>query len=154
MTRNVYLTYRTLSLKQARTIIDSALAHAEEHELNPLAVTVMDISGCPISSDRADGCAALRSAVSHGKAKAALGYGVSSGTVGERNHDRPAFLSAVASAAEGEFIPVAGGVLILDERDQVIGAVGVSGDSSANDERAAIVGIETAKLRAGIAPEN
>jgi len=96
----------------------------------------------------------LRLAVSEGKAKAALGYGVSSGKIGERNHDRPAFLASVASASWGEFIPVAGGVLILDEQDQVIGAVGVSGDSSANDERAAIAGIEVARLRVGIAPEN
>jgi len=51
MTRNVYLTRRTLSLKQARAIIDATLAHAEAHELNPLTVTVMDISGCPISCD-------------------------------------------------------------------------------------------------------
>ncbi len=152
MAQNVYLTHRTLSLKQARTIIDAALAHAETHELNPLTVTVMDTSGCPISSDRADGCAVMRLAVAHGKAKAALGYGVSSGTIGERNQERPAFLSAVASASGGEFIPVAGGVLILDEQDQVIGAVGVSGDSSVNDERAAIAGIEAAELRVGIAP--
>ena len=62
--------------------------------------------------------------------------------------------SAVASASQGEFIPVAGGVLILDEQERVIGAVGVSGDSSDNDERAAMAGIEAAGLKAGLAPEN
>lgn len=154
MARNVYLTHQTLSLKQARTIIEAALAYATAQAMNPVTVTVMDISGHPISCDRADGCATLRLAVSHGKAKAALGYGLSSGTIGERNQARPSFLSAVASASQGEFIPVAGGVLILDEQERVIGAVGVSGDSSDNDERAAMAGIEAASLRAGLAPEN
>lgn len=154
MARNVYLTHQTLSLQQARSIIDTALGHAATQEMNPITVTVMDISGHPISTDRADGCATLRLAVAHGKAKAALGYGLSSGTIGERNQARPAFLSAVAAAADGEFIPVAGGVLILDAQDRVIGAVGVSGDSSENDERAAIAGIEAAGLRAGIAPQH
>ncbi|OLO03046.1 MULTISPECIES: heme-binding protein [Salinicola] len=154
MARNVYLTHQTLTRTQARTIIEAALAYANAQAMNPVTVTVMDTSGYPISCDRADGCAVLRLAVSHGKAKAALGYGLSSGTIGDRNGSRPAFLSAVASASRGEFIPVAGGVLVLDAQDHVIGAVGVSGDSSDNDERAAIAGIEAANLRVGLTPEN
>lgn len=152
MARNVYLTYQTLSLHEARSIIDGALSHARTHAMNPITVTVMDVSGHPISTDRTDGCATLRLAVAHGKARAALGYGISSGAIGERNQARPAFLSAVAAATDGEFIPVAGGVLILDEQDRVIGAVGISGDNSENDERAAVAGIEAAGLRVGIAP--
>lgn len=154
MARNVYLTHQTLSRTQARTIIEAALAYATAQTMNPITVTVMDTSGYPISCDRSDGCATLRLAVSHGKAKAALGYGLSSGTIGDRNQSRPAFLSAVASASHGEFIPVAGGVLIIDAQQRVIGAVGVSGDSSDNDERAAIAGIEAANLRAAIAPNH
>ncbi|MAM55982.1 MAG: GlcG protein [Salinicola sp.] len=152
--RNVYPTHQTLSLAQARRIIDAALAHATAQAMNPITVTVMDISGHPLSCDRADGCAALRLAVAHGKARAALGYGVSSGTIGQRNESRPAFLSAVAAASQGEFIPVAGGVLILDPQERVIGAVGVSGDSSENDEKAAIAGIEAAHLGVGLAPKD
>ncbi|MDH4572380.1 GlcG/HbpS family heme-binding protein [Salinicola acroporae] len=150
--RNVYPTHQTLSLAQARRIIDAALAHAEAEAMNPITVTVMDTSGHPLSCDRADGCATLRLAVAHGKARAALGYGISSGTIGQRNESRPAFLSAVAAASQGEFIPVAGGVLILDSQERVIGAVGVSGDSSENDEKAAIAGIEAAELGVGLAP--
>lgn len=152
--RNVYPTHQTLSLTQARRIIDAALAYAASEAMNPITVTVMDTSGHPLSCDRADGCATLRLAVAHGKARAALGYGVSSGTIGQRNESRPAFLSAVATASQGEFIPVAGGVLILDPQERVIGAVGVSGDSSENDEKAAITGIEAADLGVGLAPKD
>ncbi|WP_110603060.1 GlcG/HbpS family heme-binding protein [Salinicola lusitanus] len=152
--RNVYPTHQTLSLTQARRIIDAALAYAASEAMNPITVTVMDTSGHPLSCDRADGCATLRLAVAHGKARAALGYGVSSGTIGQRNESRPAFLSAVAAASQGEFIPVAGGVLILDPQERVIGAVGVSGDSSENDEKAAITGIEAADLGVGLAPKD
>ncbi|WP_342593876.1 heme-binding protein [Salinicola lusitanus] len=152
--RNVYPTHQTLSLAQARRIIDAALAYAAAEAMNPITVTVMDTSGHPLSCDRADGCATLRLAVAHGKARAALGYGVSSGTIGQRNESRPAFLSAVAAASQGEFIPVAGGVLILDPQERVIGAVGVSGDSSENDEKAAITGIEAADLGVGLAPKD
>ncbi|WP_110709613.1 heme-binding protein [Salinicola sp. CR57] len=152
--RNVYPTHQTLSLTQARRIIDAALAYAASEAMNPITVTVIDTSGHPLSCDRADGCATLRLAVAHGKARAALGYGVSSGTIGQRNESRPAFLSAVAAASQGEFIPVAGGVLILDPQERVIGAVGVSGDSSENDEKAAIAGIEAADLGVGLAPQD
>lgn len=153
MPRNVYLTTQPLPLKVAREIVSGALAHAESHDMNPITVTVLDHGGQLVTCDRADGCAMLRLAVSRGKAKAALGYGLSSRTIGERNSERPAFLAAVAAAADGEFVAVAGGVLILDADERVIGAVGVSGDSSDNDERAALAGIERAGLRAGLAPK-
>lgn len=152
MPRNVYLSTQLLSLKLARNIVSGALAHAESHDMNPITVTVLDHGGNLITCDRADGCAMLRLAVSRGKAKAALGYGLSSRTIGERNSERPAFLAAVAAASGGEFVPVAGGVLVLDAEDRVIGAVGISGDSSDNDERAAIAGIEHAGLRIGLSP--
>ncbi|WP_110668614.1 GlcG/HbpS family heme-binding protein [Salinicola halophilus] len=152
MPRNIYLLQQSLPLAQARCIVDGAILYAGGQDMNPITVTVVDLSGEPIASDRMDGCAPLRVAVSRGKAKAALGYGLSSGVIGERNDSRPAFLASVAAAAGGEFIPVAGGVLILNERDEVIGAVGVSGDSSHNDECAALAGIKSSALKAGIEP--
>jgi len=113
----------------------------------------LDGGGHLVADEREDGCAPLRFPVAQGKAFAALGNGVSSGVVGSRNAERPAFLSSVAAAAGGHFIPVAGGVLVLDENQYVIGAVGVSGASSAEDERVAIAGIEAAGLSVGLEPD-
>ncbi|MCG6540495.1 heme-binding protein [Pseudomonas sp. KSR10] len=120
--------------------------------MEPLTLFVMDAGGNLIAAEREDGCAPLRFSVARGKAFAALGNGVSSRTVGERNESRPAFLASVAAASDGHFVPVPGGVLILSNDDEVIGAVGASGASSDEDEQAAVVGIETAGLRAGIVP--
>ncbi|MCQ4320169.1 heme-binding protein [Pseudomonas stutzeri] len=120
--------------------------------MEPLTLFVMDAGGNLIAAEREDGCAPLRFPVARGKAFAALGNGVSSRTVGERNESRPAFLAAVAAASDGHFVPVPGGVLILSNDDEVIGAVGASGASSDEDERVAVVGIEAAGLRAGIVP--
>ncbi len=103
--------------------------------------------------EREDGCAPLRFPVASGKAFAALGNGAASGVIGARNDERPAFLASVAAASGGRSIPVAGGVLILDVDQCVIGAVGVSGASSAEDEQAAIAGIEAAGLSWGLEPE-
>jgi uncharacterized protein GlcG (DUF336 family) len=45
-------------------------------------------------------------------------------------------------------VPVAGGVLIKDGDGRVLGAVGISGDVSDNDEAAAVAGIEAAGFTA------
>jgi len=138
---------------QARQIVDGAFAMARARDMDPLTAFVMDGGGNMIAAEREDGCAPLRLPVSRGKAFAALGNGASSRTVGERNEQRPAFLASVAAAADGQFVPVAGGVLILDPNDEVIGAVGISGASSDEDEQVAIAGIEAAGFKAGTAPD-
>jgi uncharacterized protein GlcG (DUF336 family) len=74
--------------------------------------------------------------------------GVSTRKVGAANTDRPAFLASVASASDGRFVPVAGGVLVRNSDGDLIGAVGVSGDNSDNDEIAAMAGIEAVGLTA------
>lgn len=152
MSRKVYRSSIKISRLQARQIIDAAFAQARAQALDPLTVFVMDGGGNLIGAEREDGCAPLRLPVARGKAFAALGNGVASRVLGERNEQRPAFLAAVAAASDGHFIPVAGGVVILDDNDEVIGAVGVSGASSDEDESAAIIGIEAAGLRAGLSP--
>ena len=153
MAGNVFFSSVRLSRLQARSILDGAFAEAHKTVKQPLTVVVLDGGGHVVAAEREDGCAPLRFPVAQGKAFAALGNGVSSGVVGSRNAERPAFLSSVAAAAGGHFIPVAGGVLILDESKHVIGAVGVSGASSAEDERVAIAGIESAGLGIGLEPD-
>jgi len=152
MAGKVYRASVVISRSQARRILDAAFAEARAKALEPLTAFVMDGGGHLIAAEREDGCAPLRLPVARGKAFAALGNGVSSRTVGERNDLRPAFLASVAVASEGNFIPVAGGVLILNADDEVIGAVGVSGASSDEDEHVATVGIEAAGFKAGILP--
>jgi uncharacterized protein GlcG (DUF336 family) len=99
-----------------------------------------------VAFKREDGCGVMRYDIAFGKAWAALGMGMSTRLIRDRLANRPAFQSALASASDGRFIPVPGGVLILNEHKAVIGAVGVSGDASDRDEYCAIHAIQTAGL--------
>lgn len=146
----VYSLTVDLPLDQARTIIDGALKEGRNQSLAPLTVVVMDVGGHLVAMEREDGSGNLRFDVARGKAYGALGLGLGSRTIGSRNQGRDAFLASVAVAADGRFIPVAGGVLALNADRQVIGAVGVSGDTSDADEACAVAGIAAAGLQAGI----
>jgi uncharacterized protein GlcG (DUF336 family) len=138
----------TLTLAQATTIATQAIAAGRRERMLPLAVVVVDSGGHLVAVQRDDGCGTLRVRIAQGKARGALGMGLSSRTIGERLQSRPAFQSAVATASHGQFIPVPGGVLILDREGRAIGAVGISGDTSDRDEFCAIEGIRAAGLDA------
>ena len=139
-----------LTLEQAATIVDVTLAKGREMGLNPLTVAVVDDGGNLKAFKREDGPgAALRPQVATGKAVGAVGMGRSSRRLGAMAAERPHFVNALAAAAGGRLIPVPGGVLIEDG-DEIVGAVGVSGDTSDNDETVAVAGIEAAGLAAGI----
>lgn len=153
MAGKVFRSHVQISRLQARQIIDTAFSKARNAGMEPLTAVVLDMGGNVIAAEREDGCAPLRFPVAKGKAYAALGNGVASRVVGERNTQRPAFLASVAAAADGQFIPVPGGVVILDTEGQVIGAVGISGASSDEDEQAAIAGIREAGFQAGLEPD-
>lgn len=148
----VYRHRVSLSREAARGIVDGALAAARAAGMQPVTVVVLDGGGNLVAAEREDGCGPLRFPVAAGKAQAALGTGTASRVVGARNAARPAFLSAVAATAPEGFVAVAGGVLVLDGEGLVIGAVGVSGDASDNDETAAVAGIEAAGLAPGMEP--
>lgn len=148
----VYRLAVELSLEQARTIIKGALEAGRAAEYAPLTVVVLDAGGHLVAMEREDGAGILRFEVALGKAVGALGIGLSSRTIGARNQGRDAFLAAVAAAADGRFVPVAGGALVLNAAGQAIGAVGVSGDTSDADEACATAGIAAAGLSAGIDP--
>ncbi len=154
MAFNIFRRKTTLGLSQARMIITAALAEARRLELEPLVVVVLDSGGQLVSMDREDGAGTLRLEIAQGKAGAALGMGVSSGTIGERTQGREAFVTGVASASHGNFIPVPGGVLVLDEQREVIGAVGASGDSPGNDQACVLAGIQAAGLDVGLDAAN
>jgi len=134
-----------LSLASASLIIDAALGAGRESGMFPLTVCVFDAGGHLIALKREDGAGIHRVDIATGKACAALGMGMSSRTLRNRLKGREAFQSTAATATGGRFIPVPGGVLILDG-GEIIGAVGVSGDASDKDEYCAIVGVQAAGL--------
>jgi len=129
----------TLTLDQASQIVDGALAYAAEKGFDPLTVCVMDAGGHMVAFKREDNSGILRPEIAMGKAYGALGFGLDGRDLKEKN---PTFLGAVAAASGGRMVPVPGGVLIRDASGMIIGAVGISGDNSGNDELAAIAGIE------------
>src|SRR5205814_8004454 len=114
----------------------------------PLVVAVLDSGGQLVCFKRGDGAGVLRFDIAFGKAYAALGMGIPTRAIRDRLAQRPAFQGAVAAASDGRFIPVPGGVLILDAAGAAIGSVGISGDSSEKDEYCAITAIQAAGLAA------
>src|SRR3954467_9742880 len=137
-----------LTLDVARKILDAALAKALEKKLKPLVVTVLDPRGCVKISAAQDGTSLLRSEIAHGKAYGALALGMGSRALFQRAQEQAYFVSAVNTLAQGRLVPVPGGVLMLDTSGALLGAVGVSGDTSDNDEICALAGIEAAGLKA------
>lgn len=138
-----------LTLSQANAIIEGALAEGARLKLKPLTVAVLDAGGHTIALQRQDGASNLRPQLATGKAAGALALGVSSRQIGVMALDRPHFVSAVAtlgaSAATG-IVPVAGGVLIRGAGERIVGAVGITGDTSDNDEACAIAGVAAVGL--------
>jgi uncharacterized protein GlcG (DUF336 family) len=135
-----------ISLEQARTIIAGALAKAGDAGLKPLAVVVLDAGGHTTAFERQDGASAMRFKLAHGKAYGAIAMGLGSRALYQRAQEQPYFIDAMNALADGALVPVPGGVLIRDESATLIGAVGVTGDNSDNDEICAIAGVEAAGL--------
>lgn len=152
MSAAVYSLKVDLSLAQARSIIRAALAEGRQRRLQPLTVVVLDAGGHLVSMDREDGSGLMRLEIAQGKAWGALGVGLGSRTIGDRNKERAPFLTGASVASDGRFIPVPGGVLILDADSNVIGAVGISGDTADADEACVLAGIQAAGLTPGIDP--
>ncbi len=137
-----------LTLDVARKILDVALAKGVEKKLKPLVVAVLDARGCIKALAAQDGTSLLRSEIAHGKAYGALAMGMGSRALFQRAQEQAYFVSAVNTMAQGALVPVPGGVLIQDGSGALLGAVGVSGDTSDNDEICAVAGIEAAGLKA------
>jgi uncharacterized protein GlcG (DUF336 family) len=135
-----------LTLAAAQTIVTEALAHARANNFNPIGLVVLDARGALKASACEDGVSLMRWKVAFGKAYGAVAWGAGSKKIEKIAADRPQFMSAVAHLADGGILPVGGGVLIRDAQNRILGAVGVSGDTSDNDELAASVGIQAAGL--------
>jgi uncharacterized protein GlcG (DUF336 family) len=136
-----------LTLAAADTIIKAGLAHARDKNMKPLGIVVLDARGAPKAYGAEDGTSLKRYEIAHGKAHGSLAFNQGSRTLNKMAVERPHFIAA-ATQAVGALIPVPGGVLIKNAAGAVIGAVGVSGDTSDNDEAAALAGIKAAGLAA------
>lgn len=137
-----------LTLKQANTIIEKALAKAREMNIKPLGVVVLDEAGHIVSAQREDGASMFRLDIARGKAWAAVAMGASSRALAKRAATNPNFFVTLASTAGGRFLPQTGAVLIRGQDDAILGAAGASGGTGEEDESCCIAGVEAAGLKA------
>ena len=138
-----------ITLKQAMAIVEVALQKARDSGCAPLAIAVLDDGGHLKTFAREDGAGIVRPQIAIGKAWGALGMGMGSRALARRvSGEAPqlAFFDALNAMSGGRVVPAAGGVLIKDGAGSVLGAVGISGDSSDKDEACALAGIAAAAL--------
>jgi len=136
-----------LTLRQAIAIAEQALDRGREKDFKPLTVAVLDDGGQLKVLMREDGSSLLRPEIASGKAWAALGMGLGGRELARRAAANPPFIGALVGASGGRMVPAVGGVLIRSVTGDIIGAVGISGDTGENDEICAIHGIEAAHLK-------
>ena len=137
-----------ISLSQSRKLIEAALAKGRALDLKPLSVVVLDPRAAMVAMMSEDGVSQMRARIAHGKANAAIALGMGTRALMNRAEQQAYFIQAVNGVAGGDMVPVPGGVLIQDQEGTLLGAVGISGDTSDNDEAAAMAGIEAAGLNA------
>ncbi len=133
-----------LKLADAKKIIEHTLAEQAKNNFKPMAVVVLGSAGTIRASESQDGTSLLRPKVAHGKAYGAIAIGLGSRALFERAKKEPFFIQAVNSLSDGALVPVPGGVLVRNKDGDLIGSVGVTGDTSDNDELCAVAGIEAA----------
>lgn len=130
-----------IGYEQARTILDYTLSHARERNFPPMTVAVLDAGGHLVAFAREDRSALLRERIAVGKARGALNMGVGSRALAGRADSHPHFVNALVTLADGDLVPVPGGVLVRDHTGYVVAAVGVSGHLPDHDEECAVRGI-------------
>jgi len=134
----------SIRLEQAQTIVAGALQYAVGNMMKPICVIVLDARGELKAAATMDGASLKRSSIAKGKADGALAMGMGSRSLFKRAKEQPFFIAAATHAVGGSLVPVPGGVIIRDLDGHTMGAVGVSGCTSDNDEAAALAGIVSA----------
>ena len=140
----------TITIRKARTIIKKALEKGKAMELKPLSIIVLDPGGHVLAFEREDGAAPGRFGIAQGKAYGSVMLGMAGTAQMARAEGQAYFMAAVNGVYGGKVVPVPGGVLVRDKKGVIVGAVGVTGDTSENDAEAAVAGIEAAGLVAEI----
>jgi len=138
---------QSLTLQVSNLIADKALAKGREMGFTPLTVAVLDAGGQIKVIKREDGSSLLRPEIATGKAWGVLGMGFGGRELARRASKMPAFYGALSDLSGGRMVPVPGGVLIRSQTGEILGAVGISGDTSDNDEICAVWGIRAAGLK-------
>ena len=138
----------SIDLDTARSLVAAARKHAAATDCKPMTVVVIDAGGHVVAVEREDGSSTRRFEIAFGKAHGAVSLGLGSRALMERAEQQPYFIAAATSAIGGALVPVPGGVLVRDGEGALLGAVGVSGDTSDKDEQVAIAGIEAVGLTA------
>jgi uncharacterized protein GlcG (DUF336 family) len=133
-----------ITLRRAKAIIKATVDKGTEAGMKPLSVVVLDAGGHPIAFERADGASPGRFDIARGKAHGCIMLGLGGSAIQARAESQAYFVQAMNGAYGGKFVPVKGGVLVRDKRGVIVGAVGVTGDTSDNDAIAAVAGIEAA----------
>lgn len=137
-----------LTLAQAQSILSGALAYADKAGLKPLAIAILDARGAQKAFAAQDGTSLRRGEIALGKAHGAVALGVGTRALHKMALERPYFVEAATHAVGGSLVPVPGGVLIREAGGALLGAIGISGDTSDNDEAAAAAGIAAVGLAA------
>ena len=139
----------TMTLVQANQLIAGALESARERSANPLAVIVLDSGGHYVAFQREDGASLFRHGIAKAKAMGALGMGMDTRLLAQRAAKNPLFFTSVSAITDGNLALSPGGILIRNANKQLLGAVGISGDTADIDESCAMAGIEAAGLYYG-----
>ena len=137
-----------ISLNRARKIVRAALSKGKEQGFKPLSVVVLDSGGHVKAFEREDGASPGRFGIAHGKAYGSIMLGIAGRAQMARAENQAYFMTAMNGLYSGQLVPVPGGVLVRDSSDRIVGAGGVTGDTSDNDVIAAVAGIEAANLKA------
>jgi len=137
-----------LTLEAARTIVATARAKGREMGLKPLSIAVLDAGGHLLAFEREDGASPGRFGIAQGKAYGAVMLGMAGRAQMARAEAQAYFMAAMNGVFGGQVVPVPGGVLLRDAGGAVIGAVGVTGDTSDNDAEAALAGAAAAGITA------
>ena len=135
---------KNIELNDAIKIAEAAIQKSKEKNLKPISVVVLDVRGSMRVCLNQDGTSINRHKIAHGKANAALLWGTGTRAIADRAEKQAYFINSVCNLMNGDFIPVPGGIIIKDKEDNIIGAVGISGDLSDNDEIAGVAGINAA----------
>ncbi len=135
-----------LTLAQTQQIIQAALKKGHELNLAPLTIAILDAGGHLKAMQREDGATFFRPQIAFGKAWGSIALGMASRTLFSMGEDRPMFMNSLINLSDQRLVPVPGGVLIKNSDGDVLGSVGITGDTSDNDEACAVAGIEAASL--------
>lgn len=136
-----------ITLEQSKRIIEAIFSRGRELACRPLSVAVVEPGAKVKAFLKEDGSAMMRFEMAYGKAYAALALGRSSSLVRVRTEERPLFMQYLIRASGDQIFPEGGGMLIRDKEGEVIGAVGVTGDTQERDEELAAHGIRAAGLK-------